>query len=163
MSETRTCTWSPGIPELECEGSISEAIREGSTKFRMQITPEVWEGIRGSQRIAVIDPDAWRMEATVEDVRRVDDETVELTLAPADFMCDRCGGSGEVDGVTGDEYDPKPCDLCEDGRIPAHAIKGEYFVPGLGVVDGPGPHAVPCEESLTPPREVPAQWRPSDS
>lgn len=123
-AEKRICTWTPGLPELSCDGSIVEAINGGAVRFKMEVSPVAWESVRGARRIAVIDPEAWRAEVEVENVERIDEDTVHLTLRPADFTCDRCDGilAGAV------------CDLCKEGRIPAHAIKGEYFTEGQGTI-----------------------------
>lgn len=165
-TEKRTCTWTPGLPELNCDGSIEAAIKDGAVKFHMDVAPAVWEGVSGVRRLAVIDPEAWRAEVEVENVERVDEDTVRLTLTPANFPCDRCGGSGQVAVQPGAD---STCDLCDEGTIPAHAIKGEWYVPELGedhVVDGPGVHMIMPSGPLAHkayPREVDARWRPCEN
>lgn len=159
VAEKRICTWTPDLPELHCEGSIPAAINSGSWKMKLHVEPSAWENVRAARRIAVIDQEAWRVEATIESAQHLGDGAVELILVPAGFPCDSCHGvlAGAV------------CDLCKGGEIPPQAIKGEWYVPELGseaVVDGPGVYEIPPSGPLAHkayPRDVDAQWRPCEN
>lgn len=143
------CVWTRGLPELSCTGSIRENIERGAHMFKMEVPTAVVEsiGVVQGTRIAVLDPESWRAEGTIFQILSQDAVDTVLVLQPAGFECPTCEGAG--------------CARCDDtGHVPPHAIKGEWWVPGLGVVAKPGKYQTLDHKNKV--MAVEAQWRPCD-